>query len=339
MQKSIRRVGRKFISMFKRPNPNIATEKDLYYCYWILLNRKPDKQGFNHWLNLIEQTQMERQTLVNFFLQSEEFERHRAHLKSQRTQVNLSDFKMIVNPNDFSVGKSILRNKRYETHVTNAIKSQLKSGDTFVDIGANIGYFTLLAASIVGEKGNVYSFEPNQNNCNLIKENIVLNNYSNVTLFPFAIAESKQTLIYRGESINSNGQVADVTNSQETVLNVEAVALDDMVLDSAKITAIKMDIEGAEARALTGMSQIIEKFRPVIFTEFSPHLLTHVSHVKPEEYLASLQEHYDIYVLDLKAMNGPHYTEPASISEIMGKYAQSGDTHLDLVAFPRQVKN
>lgn len=295
MQRSIRRLGRKLISMVKRPNPNIATAKDLYYCYWLLLNRKPDKSGFNNWLKMIEQTQMEREVLVGFFLQSEEFQRQRVQVKNKRTQVDLPDFKMVVHPNDYSVGNSILRNKGYEMHVSKAIKSQLKSGDTFVDVGANIGYFTLLAASIVGETGHVYAFEPNPNNCALIRENIALNGYANVTVLPYALAESKQTLNYHGASVNSNGQVSDMTTGdQEAFVKVEAVALDDILLESEKITVLKMDIEGAEARAFAGMSQIIDKFQPLIFTEFSPELLTHVSHTAPEDYLISLRTHYDL---------------------------------------------
>lgn len=338
MRRSIQRLGHKFISVFKRPNPNIATEEDLFACYWLLLNRKPDKSGFNHWLNLIEQTQMERQVLVSFFLQSEEFQRQKLGLRYKRAQVELPEFKMVVNPNDFSVGNTILRNKRYEAHVTRVIKSQLKPGDVFVDIGANIGYFTLLAAAIVGEKGHVYAFEPNLSNCELIRENIALNQYLNVTLFPYAVAESRQTLNYYGESINSNGQVSDISDDHEGLDKVEAVALDEMLLDSGTITVVKMDIEGAEARAFRGMSQIIDKFRPTIFTEFSPHLLNHVSHVKPEAYLASLQEHYDIYVLESEEFKGPPGAEPASVREIMGKYARTSDTHLDLVAIPREEK-
>ncbi|MBK8905053.1 MAG: FkbM family methyltransferase [Anaerolineaceae bacterium] len=338
MRRSIKRWGRKIISVFKRPNPNIATEKDLYACYWLLLNRKPDKQGLNHWLNLMEKTQMERQVLVGFFLLSEEFQRQRLGLRRQRTLVNLPDFKMVVNPNDFSVGSSILRNKKYEAHVSQAIKSQLKSGDVFVDIGANIGYFTLLAAATVGEKGHVYAFEPNPSNCELIRENIALNEYSNVTLFPYAVAESRQTLNYYGESINSNGQVSDISEGEEALVKVEAVALDELLLDSEKITVVKMDIEGAEARAFSGMSQIIDKFRPVIFTEFSPHLLNYVSHVQPEAYLTSLQEHYDVFVLESEEFKGLRFAEPASVQEIMEKYARTNDTHLDLAAFPREVK-
>ena len=340
MTRSVRSLGHKFISRFKRANSNVATKEDLYYCYQLLLNRKPDKIGYQHWLELIEQTQMERRILVNLFLETEEFQKKRSQLKNERSQVTLPDFKMVVNPNDFAIGSYIFETKIYEPHVSNAIKSQLKSGDTFVDIGANIGYFTLLAASIVGEKGQVYAFEPSPLNRELIKENITLNGFSNVKIFPYAIAESKQTLNYHGGDINSNGQVSNILPEQEGLFTVEAVALDDILLESEKITVIKMDIEGAEARALKGMSQIVSKFQPIIFTEFSPRLLAHVSDTSPQEYLTSLQEHYNLCILDILELKTElQNIKSRSISEIMEAHSHSGKMHLDLMAYPRKSTN
>ena len=336
MPGQIRKLEQKLLSFFKPPNPNLATKNDLYYCYRLMLDREPDKKGFNDWLKTIKQTQMERHFLVDLFLQSEEFQQRRSYLKDQRTELDLPDFKLIVNPNDFSVGKDILKNKKYEPDVYAAIKSQLKPGDTFVDIGANIGYFTLLAASIVGEWGHVYSFEPNPNNCKIIEQNISLNGYTNITLFPFAVAERKQMLNYHGGNISSNGQVSEIAEGQEAFIKVQAVALDDVLLNADKVTAIKMDIEGAEARALSGMHQIVNKFQPVIFTEFSPSLLTQVSYVAPEDYLESLQKQYDLYVLGLDVTD-PRAMVLLSTNEILEKYKQSGKNHLDLVALPRET--
>ena len=334
MTRSIHNLGHKFISTLKRPNPNLATKKDLYYCYRLLLNREPDQKGFKDWLKTIKQTQMERQFLVDLFLQSEEFRQRRSQLEAERTEINLPDFKIVVNPYDFSVGKDIIQNKKYEPDVSAVIKSHLKPGDTFVDIGANIGYFTLLAASIVSETGHVYSFEPNANNCKLISQNITLNNFSNVEIFPYAVAESKQILNYHGGNVSSNGHISDKVDDQEAFVQVEAVALDDILLKADTITAIKMDIEGAEARALQGMHQIIKKFKPIIFTEFSPILLTQTSRIAPVDYLANLQEHYDLYVLGLEPKD-PGNMKRLSIDKIMEEYNHTAKNHLDLVALPR----
>lgn len=82
---------------------------------------------------------------------------------------------MYASTSDSAVGSEIYRTRKYEPHVTSAIITRLKSGTGFLDIGSNIGYFSLLAASLVGLDGKVFSFEPSQYNIKLLYLNKHIN--------------------------------------------------------------------------------------------------------------------------------------------------------------------
>ncbi len=76
--------------------------------------------------------------------------------------------------------------KTYEPHVTNLVKGILKEGGVFLDVGANIGYFTMLAASLVKANGKVIAIEPNPQNLQLIYSSLLENHLSNVAIYPYA---------------------------------------------------------------------------------------------------------------------------------------------------------
>lgn len=186
----------------------LATEKDLYYCYRLLLNREPDEAGETAYLNLIRYHHISLQTLVDYFLYSEEFQQLQAEAKRPRS-VQLGDFEMYVRLNDFIIGAVIAREKHYEPHVTGELRRLLKAGMVFVDVGANIGYFTMLAASLVGPGGKVIAFEPNEDNCDLVRRSTQANGFTTVELHPNAVAEKAQIFRLVVDGRTSNGRVID----------------------------------------------------------------------------------------------------------------------------------
>jgi hypothetical protein len=110
------------------------------------------------------------------------------------------------------------------------------------------------------------------------------------------------------------------------------VRLDDVLRDEARIDLIKMDIEGAEGRALQGMHRVIQRCAPMIVTELHPAALQAVSHMTPEEYLNALRAlGYGLCVIH--RTTGPHAT-PQSNAQIMQAWAASQFDHVDLVAYP-----
>lgn len=324
--------------MIRRPEHQFerATLEDLRYCYRLLLRRRPDEAGWAHWSHLIDYYHVDLQYLVGNFLTSEEF-RGLQEEDSRPTLIDLGDFKMYVRKNDFFIGGAIAREKRYEPHVAAELRRHLDPGSALVDIGANIGYFTLLGAALVGPNGRVYSFEPHPANCALIEESVGANGFGNVALFPYAVADRNMTVKLEGGGVGSNCTIVELsrekTSGSSSSLLAETVVLDEVLDQVDRVDVIKMDIEGAEPKAWQGMRQTINRHHPVLIFEFSPHLIRHTSAVSPISLLESIIEAgYRIHILPLQGRIAPH---PSSPQEIVERQAESGLTHLDLVAYSR----
>src|SRR3989344_2665787 len=108
--------------------------------------------------------------------------------------VIINGLKLYIDKNDTVVSESLIYNKTWSKHETKLVSKYLKKGDVFVDVGAHIGYFTLLASKIVGPVGRVYAFEPNTNNFKLLQKNVKRNKLNNVICINKAIADKNKNL-------------------------------------------------------------------------------------------------------------------------------------------------
>lgn len=177
----------------------------------------------------------------------------------------------------------------YEPFETEFVKRELKKGDVVLDIGANIGYYTLIFAKLVGEKGKVFAFEPEPTNFYLLKKNVEINGYKNVTLIQMAVSNKTEKLkLYLSEVNKGDHRIYDSHNGRQ-FLEIEAVRLDDYFKNyNEKIDFIKMDIQGAEGGAIQGGFSFLQKNKNVrIITEFWPIGLK-TSGIAPQEYLELL---------------------------------------------------
>ena len=148
----------------------------------------------------------------------------------------------------------------WEKRTTEYIKSHLKKGQTFLDIGANVGYFTVLASKL-GAK--VVSFEPSSTNRALLLKNIKSNNCKDVIVVDKALStENKTAKLYKGKTPGENSLVDNyhIENTQNYKV-VETVKYDDLNLGIPDI--IKLDIEGFEQQALEGMQSILKTDKPI----------------------------------------------------------------------------
>ena len=109
---------------------------------------------------------------------------------------------------DYAVGHTIARTGNYAGEVSAALREQLAAGATFVDIGANIGWFSLLAASVVGPAGRVIAIEPNPNNVALLQHSAKDNSFDNIEVLPVAIADRAGAVAL--ETDGSNGRVIPI---------------------------------------------------------------------------------------------------------------------------------
>lgn len=244
--------------------------------------------------------------------------------------VSLPEFKMYVRLDDWLIGARIFLRRRYEAYAAEVVRAYLKPGQTVLDLGANLGYYALLAAKMVGETGKVIAFEPLPDNCELIRKSLAVNHFTNVTLYPLAVADRESTVGVTREE--SNGMILrDARSASE---RVRAVALDTF-LDKPHVDVIKMDIEGAEGLALQGMRELVRAYRPIVFTELHPEALLAVSNMSAEEYLDAWRAlGYAIYVLD--RVTGQDRA-PSSNAEIKARLAKNPYPHLDLLALPQTV--
>jgi FkbM family methyltransferase len=313
-----------------------ATPDDLYYCYRLLLKREPDEAGWEYLKGEVLNNHLNLQALVDYFLYMAEF-REVQEEAAKPVLVELEGFKIFVRRNDFYIGAPIARDRMYESHISDQLRTLLKPGDVFVDIGANIGYFTMMGASVVGPHGHIFAFEPLSDNYDLMMQSVTANSFDNVDIYPFAIAESKQTFQLDVSGFGSNARVIDFSPQAVPGAGpdnlVEAFTLDEILAETDRIDVIKLDIEGAEPRAWQGMEQIITQHRPTIVFEFSPNLIKVTSHVEPTDFLEQvMQRGYDLFIIK----NEGRLTHSAqSPEQIIQWHKQTGLAHIDILALPR----
>jgi FkbM family methyltransferase len=151
--------------------------------------------------------------------------------------------------------------------------TMLRKGDIVFDIGANGGLYTILASKIVGETGHVYAFEPGSKELALLKDNIIKNNLSNVTIVPKAVSTERSTAKF---AVSRDGAMSSLAKNEhgnqviEEWVTVETVSLDEFVqeLNIEKVDFIKIDVEGAEHLVFEGMQKILSSSsQPTILFE------------------------------------------------------------------------
>lgn len=310
-----------------------ATEDDVRNCYRLLLEREPDPEGFASWRRLLAEQSLSLREVVEGFLQSTE----RLALEASRMRperVELEEFRIWVRRADPQVGLAIARDRQYEPHLTRQLRALLGPGSVFVDVGANIGFFTLLAAARVGPKGRVHAFEARADNLSLLRRSVEDNGFANVEVHQCAVSDRAGNLAFFASGTwYSNGRiVGDDEAGSERLPRVRAVTLDQVLANEPRVDVIKMDIEGAEARALAGMRGLLRRHRPVLLTEFSPDLLQLSSGIAPPAYLAALAEDHRLFVL---RADGDEPQGPLEPDQVLAAHTAAGRTHLDLMAVPR----
>lgn len=184
-------------------------------------------------------------------------------------------FHMLADPLDWLESHLIVW-RDYEPGLGIIIKNLLSKGDHFVDVGAHVGYFSMLAAQIVGESGQVYSFEPSPLQNAKLKRNVMLNDFSQrITIFKLAVGEKESAAVfYQGpenhSGISSLREIENVSN----IFHVKVAPLDQVLnINQTPVKFIKIDIEGAEFRALQGMKDLIGQWRPFIAMELTERFL------------------------------------------------------------------
>lgn len=194
----------------------------------------------------------------------------------------VGDVELLADAADAAVTPG-LRSGEYESHLTAAFERYCTPGMTVVDVGANLGYYSLLASKLVGESGRVIALEPNSENCRLLLSSLRLHGTGNVQLVPVA-ADTATGWAYYSTHVGSNGGLIDDRDLlAHPGVVVPTFRLDDIV--DGPVGFLKMDVEGAEGRVVKGATRLIERDRPVITTELKEEMLQRVSGSSVAEYL------------------------------------------------------
>ncbi len=175
----------------------------------------------------------------------------------------------------------------YEYHKRRMFEKIVYPGAVIYDIGANAGYFSLLAAEMTGEKGLVYAFEPLPRNIDFIKWHIRLNKMVNIQVIEAAVSDQIGEAYF---DLGASTAMGHLAKSGE--LAVTSVTLDGL-LDEGKIqppNIIKLDVEGAEFLALSGAQKLVETYQPIIFMDTHQREAHHtsISFLKDRGYIFTI---------------------------------------------------
>ena len=204
-----------------------------------------------------------------------------------------------------SVSINIWRNGFAESDVSFYLIKYLNAGETFVDIGAHFGFYSLLASSIVGKEGQVISFEPTISTFSQLSKNISYSRDKNISIYNLAAFDSKQILEF-----NDFGIINSAFNSFFTSrggnkykgdkIKVNTIVLDDFLNENyfnRKISMIKIDAESSEYKILSGLKNTLIAHQPLLILEVGDYSISGVK--SSRELIQIIQGYgYKSYELD-----------------------------------------
>lgn len=206
----------------------------------------------------------------------------------------LGSHKMLLRASDRGFSRHVMLDGYWESWLTLFCARTLRPGMVAFDVGANLGYYTLLFADAVGPSGKVVSIEPNPATFELLEESVRLNGFErHVRLVQAAAADREGTLdlfVPAGEPKNATVAFGGGARPAEARVSVPAVPLDRLGSGLERVDFLKIDVEGAEPAVLAGMSDTIARFRPTIVLEFNAS-----RYEDPAAFLDRLLAAYEVF--------------------------------------------
>lgn len=234
-----------------------------------------------------------------------------------------------VDPDDRIITRALVDWGIWEPLETAVLHRELHPGDTFIDVGANIGYYTVLAAKLVGPQGRVIAFEPDPTNFALLRRNVEANGCTNVVLQQKALSNKPGTLKLYLEQTNKGGHKVFQYGDAKEYVEVAAVTLDDYLKDfSGRVDVIKIDTEGAEGMILEGMQATLRRHEEArLLVEFFPKLLDSFGY-DPAQVLAGLQS----LGFEFRDLNeAQQQVEPTSVAKLLAQHKTDKASYTNLL--------
>lgn len=149
--------------------------------------------------------------------------------------------------------------------------SYLKRGDIVIDVGANIGTYTLTAAAIVGDSGTVFSFEPHPVIFKYLQKNVALNSFKNVHLFNIAVGDAKGAVSISDSRLDDQNEILMTDKGIRVPIERLDKLLIDKINESLSVALLKVDVEGYERFVFQGASRILKKCECIYFESWEKH--------------------------------------------------------------------
>lgn len=238
---------------------------------------------------------------------------------------NRYGFYMQLDPRQH-VERTILFFGEWEPDITRQMIDRIKPGDIVIDIGANVGYYTLLAAKMVGPKGKVYAVEASPKTLKKLRTNIKCNDFKNIEILPYGAWNCNTEKTFYCNILNlgvsSIAQLQPVQNGYYEAETIEMRRIEELIPkdEYSAVSLIKMDVEGSEFYALEGLSSILSQKNISVFLEYNPMLLEKLDIAgidlfqllkKYEFTLYSLNNDYSVNGYISRIFNSPQIlTEP-----------------------------
>ena len=206
-------------------------------------------------------------------------------------QVRSGSAVTVLNPND-PVVSGALTFRVYEKSETAFLKRTFFPGMVFLDIGANVGYYTALAGHAAGNTGRVLALEPDPESYRYLTQTIQVNQFSNATPFQMAASDQVGSAQLHISDSNRGDNRLYANELASDVVTVNTTTIDLLLLQNGitSVDVIKMDVQGAEGRVLRGMKDTLAQSKPVtLLTEFWPDGLRRAG-TEPQEFLHTLEK-------------------------------------------------
>ncbi|MFQ3647024.1 MAG: FkbM family methyltransferase [Anaerolineae bacterium] len=211
----------------------------------------------------------------------------------------------------------------YQSSLAQVLRTIVPAGGYVIDIGANLGYYSLLMSKLVGKSGRVAAFEANPYLLARLEADRQRNNFDQLTYYGKAVAERAAEMTFAiARDYGKSSLQADYIKDVQEHISVQTITLDDFIAEQRwpRLDVVKSDIEGSDCQALLGAREAIRRFRPHIVFE----LWRDTSPEWQEEARKLLQDHcYELQVLHLSGKREPFNWQPFT------------NHHLDVLCFPR----
>lgn len=312
---------------------------DVRLIYQVLLEREPDATGIDYWARELAKglSPQDMAMRIKGSLEYREMMARRANpAEYAHRQIDIvgTAFGFLAEETDRDVGATVLATGLYEPHVLPHFVRSIRQGATIVDIGANIGWYSMLAASATGLRGTVHAFEPLPANVQNLLANVRLNRYAHVQVHPYALG-SDWSVAALSRDNSSNAHVMPQADGRSILCQVADAG--EVLGRLEHIDVLKMDIECHEPYVLESALDVLRRQRPIMFLEYHPagFVQSGRSISQYDQLIFALGMQVHALLRDGRMITVGSSAELASIHAAENDRAQTGGwLHLDLMLTP-----